>query len=265
MDNKEYKKTHTSRRVNRLYYEDKIALNSIIHLSHQYKHYLHNVLRLKVGDDLIIFNQSEGEFITSCHKIPCAFLVHQQLRKPKQHAKNHCTFDLALGLLKPDKLYEVIDAGTQMNIAHFHLFDSAHSYKMNVNKERLLKITIEATEQSNRLHPPSFNHCKLDNIPFQEYDAVCYCSERIIRAAQEAGGEDDVIPHNHLLTAVDQTRAYNKILILVGPAGGFSRDEDRILHEKDNILAWNISNNILRSEVAATVAIAYAQLLFYNR
>ena len=46
-----------------------------------------------------------------------------------------------------------------------------------------------------------------------------------------------------------------KVAILVGPEGGFSDSERKLLREKKNILPVSLGNRILRAETAAVVAL----------
>ena len=46
-----------------------------------------------------------------------------------------------------------------------------------------------------------------------------------------------------------------KVAVLVGPEGGFSHGERKLLRTKKNILPVSLGNRILRAETAAVVAL----------
>ena len=110
-----------------------------------------------------------------------------------------------------------------------------------INKERLEKIVIEASEQSNRINvPPIESPQTLDNF---------LKKKNLMNLIFTDLNSDN--------RKVDKSKLTDKpICIIIGPEGDFSEVErDKILSFK-NVQPIKINDNILRSETAVISAIS---------
>ena len=130
---------------------------------------------------------------------------------------------------------DLLNMATQMGVATFQPVITERTNVNHINWTRMVKIVVEASEQSNRnsvpkiLPPVKFSELDLSNIVFADE-----------RAAYGHETNEDL----------DGIRT-----ILVGPEGGFSDAEFSAL---DNAGAHGISlgKTILRAELAAAIAVA---------
>lgn len=130
---------------------------------------------------------------------------------------------------------DLLNMATQMGVATFQPVITERTNANHINWTRMVKIVVEASEQSNRnsvpkiLPPVKFSELDLSNIVFADE-----------RAAYGHETNEDL----------DGIRT-----ILVGPEGGFSDAEFSAL---DNAGAHGISlgKTILRAELAAAIAVA---------
>ena len=134
----------------------------------------------------------------------------------------------------------MIQKATELGITKFVPIIFERTVVRKLNKERLEKVIIEATEQSNRI-----------NIPILE-DATNL--EDFLKSSEMNLIFTDLNSDNK---KVDLEKLTNKpVCIVVGPEGDFSENErGKILSFKD-VQAIKINENILRSETAVISAIS---------
>ncbi len=143
--------------------------------------------------------------------------------------------DITLYFAPIKKLDDMLNMVTQMGVGYLQPVITDRTVTKNINWERMRKIIIEASEQSNRNSIPKLLEIK----KFSDIDLtdMVFADER---AAY--GKESD-----------QNARGAKKILI--GPEGGFSDAEFTAL-DNAGAKSLNLGKTILRAEVAATVAIS---------
>ena len=109
-----------------------------------------------------------------------------------------------------------------------------------INNERLEKIVIEASEQSNRLNVPEIE--KAQNL------------KKFLNSNSINLIFTDLNSNNK---KIEKTKFSNKpICIIIGPEGDFSEQERREILSFKGVQALKINDNILRSETAVISAIS---------
>ena len=143
----------------RLYFSDKIQSNLSSHLTKEQTHYLRDVMRLKTGDKLSIFN-TQGEWnaiIESYDKNETKIKIMEKVRD-KNNEKN---IWLAFSPIKQNPLNFLIQKGTELGVQKFIPILSERTVVREINLERIKKIIVEASEQSNRISVPEINKPEL--------------------------------------------------------------------------------------------------------
>ena len=139
----------------RLYFPDKIQSDLSSHLTKDQTHYVKDVMRLKIEDKLSIFN-TQGEWsatIESYEKNGAKIKIMGKVRD-KDNEKN---IWLAFSPIKQNSLNFVIQKGTELGVQKFIPILSDRTIVREVNIERIKKIIVEASEQSNRISVPEIN------------------------------------------------------------------------------------------------------------
>ena len=148
-----------SSKVVRLYFPDKIQSDLSSHLTKEQTHYLKDVMRLKKGDRLSVFN-TLGEWnavIETYEKKGVKIKIIGKARD-KDNEKN---IWLAFSPIKQNPLNFVIQKGTELGVQKFVPILSERTVVRKINIERIKKIVIEASEQSNRISVPEINKPEL--------------------------------------------------------------------------------------------------------
>ncbi len=225
----------------RLYFSDKIQSNLSSHLTKEQTHYLKDVMRLKTGDKLSIFN-TQGEWnavIESYNKNEAKIKIMEKVRDKN----NENNIWLAFSPIKQNPLNFVIQKGTELGVQKFIPILSERTVVREINIERVKKIIVEASEQSNRISVPEINKPELlKNFlsQFPKNGSLIFCD---INSNQNS-------LKNILTRSVD-----GPICILIGPEGDFSENERKIIIDLNQTYPISLAKNILKAETAAVSAI----------
>ena len=201
-------------------------------------HYLVKVMRVKESEVFSIFNQN-GEWEAKVLKISkgnVEFKTIKQLRK-KESSKE---LWLAFSPIKSNYQNFMIQKATELGVTKFLPIIFDRTVVRKINNERVEKIVIEASEQSNRLNLPEIE--KAQNL------------KNFLNSNSMDLIFTDLNSENK---KVDKLKLTDKpICIIVGPEGDFSEAErDEILSFK-GVQSLKINENILRSETAVISAIS---------
>ena len=225
----------------RLYFPDKIQSDLSSHLPKKQTHYVKDVMRLKIGDKLSIFN-TLGEWnaiIESYEKKGVKIKIMKKIRD-KNNEKN---IWLAFSLIKQNPLNFLIQKGTELGVQKFIPILSERTIVREINIQRIKKIIIEASEQSNRLSVPEINKPEslkhfLSTFPKNAHIIFC-----------------DINSDQKNLKSILEKQADGPICILIGPEGDFSEDERKMITDLNQTHSISLAKNILKAETAAISAV----------
>ena len=140
----------------RLYLNKKISNEDKIELSKDQIHYLKNVMRKKENDEIFIFNDEE-EWLAEIEIIEKLILIPKKFIRKKSNKFNIWIY---FGLIKNRNLNFLIEKVTEIGVNKIIPIQTAFSENINIKYDRLKKIIIEATEQSDSLLLPKLEDCK---------------------------------------------------------------------------------------------------------
>ena len=226
----------------RLFYPESLSINLEGTLNKTQSHYLTKVMRINTGEVFSLFNKS-GEWeaiINEISKNNLTFKVQKQLRQKE----NESEIWLAFSPIKSNYFNFMIQKATELGVTKLIPVLTERTIVRKINIERLSKIVIEASEQSNRLSVPEiFETQSLEN--FLKNNS----SINLIFGDLNTDNKNIKTDNNH------------PICILIGPEGDYTVDErERILNFKGT-QSIKLSNNILRSETAVISALSIVNFL----
>ena len=222
----------------RLFFSNSLSANLADKLDKSQSHYLTKVMRVKENEVFSLFNK-EGEWeakILGISKSIVEFKTTKQLRQ-KENIKE---LWLAFSPIKSNYQNFMIQKATELGVTKFLPIIFDRTVVRKINKERLEKIVIEASEQSNRI-----------NVPLIE-------SPQTLDGFLKKNSMDLIFTDlNSNNIKVDKLKLTDKpVCIIIGPEGDFSEPErDKILSFK-GVQSVKINENILRSETAVISAIS---------
>jgi len=230
----------------RLFYPKELKSGLISKLSESQSHYIKNVMRLKLGDKISLFNSSNGEWDASIlvHGEDLTEFKIEKLSRPQEEENN---LWLAFSPIKKIPQDMMIQKTTELGVQKFFPLLCERSVVREINIERAEKIVTEASEQSNRISVPEI--LKIQNLEnflktFPENGSLIFC---------DINCESSNL--KNVLSQKDPT------CILIGPEGDFSEHERQLIVNHKKTVSISLAKNILRAE---TAAIAATTILSYN-
>ena len=218
----------------RLYTEETLTENTTIFLNEEQTHYLKNVVKYSPQDILLCFDNKSGEYI--CDIISFTKKTTEVLIKSKTK-EYYQTPDIWLlfAPLKKDKTDFVIEKSTELGVRKIIPTLTRYTITNNIKTERYLAQAIEAAEQSRRTDIPEISSPKTLNDILSSWD-----KERTLYFM------DETLQSRPFLEQL-QTSTSQKSAILIGPEGGFSKEELTILRTKPFAQGETLGTRILRS------------------
>ena len=226
----------------RLFYPESLSINLEGELDKTQSHYLIKVMRISNGDTFSLFNKNgEWESIIQEKKNKLIFKVKKQIR----HKENENDLWLAFSPIKSNYFNFMIQKATELGVTKFIPLITERTIVRKINKERLIKIVIEASEQSNRLSIPEIDsQISLENF-LKENKNI-----NLVFGDLNSNNKNLNIKNN------------KPLCILIGPEGDYTNEEREKILKFHGTQSLKLGNNILRSETAAISALSVIN--FFN-
>jgi 16S rRNA (uracil1498-N3)-methyltransferase len=207
--------------------------------------YLTQVMRLKAGDDLAVFNGRDGEWRCSVAEVLKRGVIlraEEQIR-PQVMGPD---LDLIVALVKKARVETIVEKAAELGARRVRLAITRRTNVEKIRLDRLDAIAEEAAEQTGRLDVPAVDDpMKLDAI-LDSWDPT-----RRLMFCDETGGA----PAISALTRAGP----GPWAILIGPEGGFSPEEGERLRGLAFTTAVSLGPRILRADTAAIAAMTLWQ------
>ncbi len=239
----------------RLYVAHDLTTGGQILLEGNQGHYLVNVLRLKAADHILLFNGRQGEWlaeITKTGKGRAAVVVEQIVMAQKPEPDLWYLF----APIKKARIDYMVQKATELGVSLIRPVLTARTNLDRLKEDKIRRHAIEAAEQCERftvpIVPPMIKlQSLLDDWP----------EDRLLMFCDEEGSDDqNTFPVGR---AIDEVTAWQerprKWAILIGPEGGFTTDERRLIRSNANVVPVTLGPRILRADTAAVAAIALWQ------
>jgi 16S rRNA (uracil1498-N3)-methyltransferase len=232
-------------RSTRVYVDASLSAGAAVALSRDQANYLGNVLRLKSGDEVLLFNGRDGEWFSRLEaqgKRALAAVPTARLRAQPPPADLLFLF----APLKHARLDYLVQKAVEMGVSRLQPVMTRHTQVARVNLERMRANVIEAAQQCGILCLPEVAEpADLTAAVADETRLLVFCDER-------AEVQDPV-------AALKAAPAGLPLSLLIGPEGGFAEDERAALLKRRNVARIALGPRILRADTAAVAALALLQ------
>ena len=222
----------------RLFFSDTLSANMIDKLDKNQSHYLCKVMRVKENEVFSLFNK-EGEWeakVLGIFKNIVEFKIIKQLRQ-KETTKE---LWLAFSPIKSNYQNFMLQKATELGVTKFLPIIFDRTVVRKINKDRIEKIIIEASEQSNRINVPTIEEAQ-DLNGFLKKNSMNLIFTDL----------------NSNIKKIDKSKFTDKpVCIIIGPEGDFSETEREKILSFKGVQPIKINENILRSETAVISAIS---------
>jgi 16S rRNA (uracil1498-N3)-methyltransferase len=225
----------------RLFVEDRLTDGMELRVAGGQAHYLLNVMRMKPGSPVKLFDNQSGEWLAEVALVAKRDLV---LRVSGYLREREEVPDLWLlaAPVKKARLDMVVEKACELGVALYRPIITRRTVVERMNMDRLRSTMIEAAEQCGRTALPVIEEAiKIDAL-LKDWPA-----DRTLLFADEAGGD--------ALASIPPERL-TKAAIMIGPEGGFDDAERVAIRACPQAIAISLGPRILRAETAAIAAIS---------
>ena len=235
----------------RIFVNKTISANLLIYIKDKQHHFLKNVLRIKVNDEINVFDSITGEwksFVMAINRDNTVLRIGSIIDKIKPSSDIWLIFSP----IKQHRMSIAIQKATELGVAKIIPCITEFTNIRKINTKNLNDNAIEAAEQCGRLDIPKIEkqiefNTLLSNWPKDR--KLIYCNERI---DSNQSIIDKLSPYKNSI---------NKWAVLIGPEGGFSNHENKLLSESNDVLSVSLGEKLLRSDTAITVSLFIIQQL----
>ncbi len=243
-------------RISRFYSDQPLSVNQTLELPTELFRHAIQVLRMKTGDLLIIFNGKGGEFLAELSDVSKRKATAEILSFDPVERESALQLTLAQSLIKPDKMDLSIQKCTELGVTTIQPIINQRSV-VRMGRDKLDKklshwqaVAINACEQSGRTRIPAI----LPPLALDQWLETPETDNEIRLM---------LMPGNYprINTLQDSLSGNPHISLMIGPEGGFTNDEVEAC-QRHNITTLSLGPRILRAETAAISVISLLQHYF---
>ena len=238
-------------RISRLFVDQPLVENGLISLETDAAHYLRNVLRLKKGFELTLFNGQGGEFAATVELLSRKEVTLNIGQYRDVDLESALSIELGLSVSRGERMDVAIQKATELGASIISPVLTQHCV-VKLNDERRLQrhqhwqnIIYRACEQCGRNVPPQLNVA----VDLAEWLQGDLADSRIIFEPGKTA------------TLKSFPQPVQQVAVLIGPEGGFSAQEV-VDAQQVGFNALGFGPRVIRNETAAIASIAAMQVLW---
>ncbi len=243
-------------RIPRFFLQQPLQCDTEITLAPELFRHAIQVLRLKAGAVLILFNGEGGEYLATLSAVNRRSAQAKITEFTPANRESKLDLTLVQSIIKPDKMDFAIQKSTELGVNHIQPLLSQRSV-IRPGRDQLEKkqthwqaVAISACEQSGRTNIPQV-------LPAQTLSSWLIGSQRDATRLILMPDAQPIIRQLQP-TAPHSAQAF---CVVIGPEGGFTAEEaEQCLHS--GVQPVSLGPRILRAETAAMTVIALLQQQF---
>ncbi|MEW6617300.1 MAG: RsmE family RNA methyltransferase [Patescibacteria group bacterium] len=201
-------------------------------------HQIKNVLHLKIGEKILLCDENKNEYmveITRIEKKVDTKIISSGKNKNESKRDVH----LYLSILKKENFELAVQKAVEVGVNTITPLITDRTVKLDIKRERILKIIKEAAEQSERGIIPELKEiANFSDVIKEKRNGITFFCDR---------------SGNNLYDLMKKTEEENVINVFIGPEGGWSENELEYAKENKFLIA-NLGKFTLRGETAAIIA-----------
>ena len=241
--------------IPKIYLDKDLIFNNNIEISGDNFHHLKNVLRLKIGDKVIVCNKEKKDY--TCEIIDIDKVINTRIIE-ENISETEYPFSIKLfqAFAKGDKMETIIQKATELGATDIYpvlmerCVSKPDDKSINNKIQRYNKIAEGASSQSGRgiipkIHSPINYIDAMKELKNCDIGFICYEGENTIPIRSIFENEKDL----------------KSIGFLIGPEGGISDKECNIADE-NNIAKVGLGKRILRTETASSYVLSVISVFF---
>lgn len=234
-----------------------ISADKIIINDREQVHHIKNVLKLKAGEKVAVFDESENEYNCVICELKDKVCLNIEKKTPADNSKEKAKLTIACAIPKKAKIDDIIDKLVQLGVSRIiplmteRVVVKLDRHKETLRYERWKKIALSAVKQ-----------CKRNSLvivePVKDFkDLIKESREFDLKLIPYLLGKRQSIKE-----VLSGSRASN-ILVLIGPEGDFSAREVSLAIEA-GFIPVTLGDLVLRVDTAAIAAASFIRLYAHH-
>jgi len=250
--------------MHRFFVEPSLLQSPSITLPEQLAHQARDVLRLQIGEQLVLLDNSGDEVIAAVATSARAGVTAQVIERRPGKAEPPVRITLCQGMLKAARFEWILEKGVELGVTTFApIFCRRSTAGLEeagaAKTQRWQRIIQEAAEQCGRARLPALWPIRtlaqaLSDIPPGTLSIIPWEEERD-RTLHDVAAQ--YVPNENVAgnNVAAQFIAPHAIFIFIGPEGGFAPEEVQLARQC-GVQPITLGPRILRAETAALAAVA---------
>jgi 16S rRNA (uracil1498-N3)-methyltransferase len=230
----------------RLFVDHPLQQGERVALSRDHANYLFNVMRLRVGAEVALFNGVAGEWraeVLSAGKrageVACVAEVAPQRDPPDLW--------LLFAPIKKARTDFIVEKAVELGVRRIVPVQTEFTNSERIKQDRLQAHAVEAAEQCGAVFVPDVADLRPLSKVLDGWD-----DRKIVFADERAAGPSSAL-------SATLANALPPAAVLIGPEGGFSNAEHARLRGMDCVTPMALGPRILRADTAAVAALTLWQ------
>jgi 16S rRNA (uracil1498-N3)-methyltransferase len=247
-------------RTIRVYSEEPLAAESTVCLREEAALHVARVLRMRVGDALVLFDGSGRDYAGIIRSIDKKSVAVELAHSNETQTESALKITLWHGICRGGRMDYVVQKATELGVYAVQPLFTARGV-VRLDQERAekrvrhwQKIAVAATEQSGRSVLPQIYEPRpivdvlADALTDIRNDGTGETNSAVLRLMLDPDGTET-------FTDLQKT---DRLTLLTGPEGGFT-DDERAAATDAGFKLVRLGHRVLRSETAPVVALSIAQ------
>lgn len=207
-----------------------------------YRH-IARALRARVGESLLLIDENQIQYETKIEKITSKEILCQIIKSYPSNRDLEFDLYLAQSPLRSDAQLTIMEKSTELGVRKvFPIVTDNCALKIN-KQEKWQKVMREASKQCERAKIPVCSDLTtIEKVLEKEFDKIIVFAERSTEKSLKTFLRENPIQKG------------DKILVIIGPEGGFSEREFQYFRDK-NLPLITLGDLILKAETAVIVAL----------
>lgn len=242
-------------RISRIYYSEALTPNSVVELVDATAHYLLQVLRVRVGDTIVLFNGDGADYVAdiqTVQKKKITVLIKTKLALSKE---SPLKIHLGQALTRTEKMDWILQKATELGVTEItplltqHISVSWQAKLWEKKQAHWQGVMVSACEQSGRNVIPQLHEPKSLDAWLAQQTSISY------------GMVLDPNVNVKMLSLLNEHKKISHVHLLIGPEGGLSTEEIT-LAQNNGMTSISLGPRILRMETAALTTMSLVQSYF---
>jgi len=238
--------------MKRIYNKSTLIKGNTYHLEE--KHYIHliKVIRLNIGDQIILFNEDNGEWLAKIIEIKKNALIAEVLEQTLIPIVSS-NISLLFSPIKYLNSESIVRQSTEMGIKNLYPTKFHRTVVSKINLSKFEAYCIGAAQQSGRLSIPAI--FKMEKL----------LNQRQLLLKSNVLMFDENLKGTHI-DEVPMENFSDNLLVIVGPEGGFEEEERKYIEANSkNFFNIKMGSQILKADTAVIAALSLTFHFFQRK